>query len=113
MIIRETKFNGQNWGVSEVQASRYAAGGIALRLVDISEGEVLTVMTVKMDREPADGCFWLKSWGENTGLAQLLGSLGLVEYTGEVCHSGYVQAIETKPKGELKDLIEAEMATWT
>lgn len=107
MIIKDTAFGGANWGPCEMQVSRYVAGGIALRLVTES-GEPLTTVSVWVDTPPADGCFWLKSWGENSGLMELLGSKGLVEYTGRVYEVNRwgSQAIETRPKGELKDLID-------
>lgn len=116
MIIKDTAFGGTNWGPCEVQASRYVQGGIAIRLVSKS-GEPLTTVTVNLpDTPPAEGAFWLKSWGENSGLLVLLASLALIEFKDSIrtvdMNAYGSQAIETYPLGELKDLIDAEMASW-
>lgn len=114
IVVKDVTLNGVNWGDALLQASRYFEGDIALRLYDWEMGEVLTIITVNLPGSPlAEGCFWLKSWGENEGLAIFLGKAGLVEYTGKVLDvSRWAQAIETRPKGELATLIEEEKKSW-
>jgi hypothetical protein len=111
--IEHTELGGKDYGPSIVRVGRYSVdGSLAIALALADTGEPLTKVTVWLETKPAEGCFWLQSWGANDGMALLLGRLGLVEYTGEVCQLGYVHAIEARPKGELKELIETEMAAW-
>lgn len=114
ILVKNVTLNGVNWGDAYLQSSRYQHGDIALRLYDWEMGEVLTTITVNLVHSPpADGCFWIKSWGENEGLAMFLGKTGLVEYTGEVQKvSQYAEAIEARPRGLLADLIEEEKKSW-
>lgn len=112
--IKNVVLRGRNYGDGLIEASRYNAGGVALRIVGAETREPLTILTVWLHVPPIEGAFWLKTWGENDGVMELLGKAGLTEYTGtvvDVNDYGSV-ALETKPKGELKDLIDAEVASW-
>lgn len=119
MIIRDLELRGVNYGDARVQVGRYdSTGGLALALADAETGEPLTKITVNLPNDPPqEGHFWIKAWGENEGLLITLGFHGLIEFdekirTVEVNQHGS-QAIEAKPKGELKDYIEQEVAKWT
>lgn len=112
--IKNVVLSGHNYGDGLIEASRYRAGGVALRVVDAVTHEPLTILTVWLHVPPTEGAFWLKTWGENDGVMELLGKAGLTEYTGTVAEVNAYgsMALETKPKGELKTLIDEEVASW-
>lgn len=117
IIIKDMELNGHNYGDAEVKVGRYERGGVAIQLVEAESGMPLTKVTTYLPEKPVEGAFWLKSYGENVGMVLRLGMEGLIEFlphirTVDVSGHGDL-AIETLPKGELKTMIDAEMAKWT
>jgi hypothetical protein len=120
VIIKDLELQGVNYGDARVTVGRYdTTKTLALALVIDATGEPLTKITVNLPQTPPqEGYFWLKSWGENEGLLITLGFHGLIEFdpdhirTVEMNAYGSL-ALEVKPKGELKEYIEAEVAKWT
>ena len=49
-----------------------------------------------MEKPPAEGCIWLRTWGGSEGLDQVLVEVGLVELTGRSQVTGLVEAPEAK-----------------
>lgn len=82
-----------------LQTEKYVSGGMALALVG-EEGPYATV-SVNLPEPPAAGCFWLKNWSENEGVAQALLDQGFIELTGNEQATGFVTAPEARltPKG--------------
>jgi hypothetical protein len=119
VIIQNLTLMGHNYGSATVKIGRYdSGGGVAIQLVDAQTGEPLTTATVNLpNTPPAEGHFWLKTWGENEGLLIALGAAGAIEFDEKIrtvdVNAYGSQAIEAKPKGMLKFEIEREMATWT
>ena len=60
------------------------------------QGEPQFTATVALDKLPADGCVFLKGWGENEGIPEALVKAGIVELTGRTVPTGYCEAIEAK-----------------
>lgn len=119
MIIKDMELRGVNYGDVQIKVGRYdTTRGLALSLVIAETGEPLTKITVNLPQTPPkEGYFWLKTWAENEGLLIALGFHGLIEFDQEIrtidMNGHGTLAIETKPKGELKEYIEAEVAKWT
>lgn len=118
MIIEDVELNGINYGNALVSVGWYGnTGAMAIRLILAETREPLTTVTVNLPATPPrEGSFWLRSWGENTGLLLLLGMKGLIEFEDPIRAvdiNGYgSQALEVKPKGELKDFIDKEVEKW-
>ncbi len=70
-------------------------------------GEPLAIATVRLQEPPRPGHVWLKGWSENEGVPQALAAAGIVELTGEVSVTGYVQAEEGKLTPLALEAIEA------
>lgn len=66
--------------------------------VKVSDDEIETYMMLSTNLdEPADeGCFWLKTWSENTGIDQWLIEHGIAIPTGRTQRAGYCTAFEFK-----------------
>lgn len=114
--ISDVVLGGHNYGDGFIEASRYRAGGVALRIVG-EDGLPITIISVWLSEPPQEGHFWLKTWGENEGLLVLLSMNNLIEFAEDKIRSIEVNdygsmAFETKPKGELKTLIDEEIASW-
>jgi len=79
-----------------VVAGKYKDETFAYRVVD-EEGMPYATLSVCLEgNPPAEGCFWLKHWGENEPLARTLWSIRAISYTGRTCPSGYVIVQEAK-----------------
>lgn len=117
MIIKNLEIRGVNYGDAEVKVGRYVEGGVAIQLVDADDGQPVITATVNLpNHPPLDGHFWLKTWGENEGLLVALGAAGVIEFDEQIrtvdVNDYGSQAIEAKPKGMLKFLVDQEVATW-
>jgi hypothetical protein len=86
--------------LSAIDFALYPSGEIAIMIVDREgdedpnsfPGERLGVATTALVEagypRPAPGCVWLKTWSENTGIAEALVAGGVVELNSEACFVG-------------------------
>jgi len=94
-MIREAIF------LSSIDFALYASGEIAMLIIDRDgthfpgvsyPGERLGVATVALVEagypRPAPGNVWVKTWGENRGIAEALVAGGVVELNSEACTVG-------------------------
>lgn len=67
----------------------------ALIGVDPETGERLWTATVNIpDAEPAEGCVWIKNYGENEGMIDALAQAGVIQFTGTFAQVGHEHAFE-------------------
>ena len=90
--------------------------GLALLLVDRKSYRDETTASVNVESygapKPPQGEVWLKGWSENTGIPKALVDAGVVELTGDIWITGYVEAQQARLIGHARDLalafLEAE-----
>lgn len=71
---------------------RYENGRLALDFLDVRTGEPISRATVNLPDEPlAEGETFIPSHSENEGMVEALTKLGLIERTGRVVSSGFVE----------------------
>lgn len=84
--LKKLTFAGETWRNVLVSRGTYPGGELALTL-DVG-GEPLTVASVNLAPAyglvPAEGCIFIKDYGENAGLAAALTLAGVVRLTGRV-----------------------------
>jgi hypothetical protein len=79
----------------EVEA--YQKNGVMAVVASNLDGQRYAVVSVNMEQaDPEPGCFWLKDWSENQELAAALLRQGVIELTGRICITGFVQAKEAR-----------------
>lgn len=67
-----------------LREGKYTNGQVAIRGFDASTKEPVYMATVALPYKPAQGCVWLKTWSENSGLVDQLIIAGVVSLTGRV-----------------------------
>lgn len=99
-ITRETARVNPTEFMPRKAALRFSAyrenQAVAMLLVDPKTGEKLLTATVNLPCKPAEGCVWLKSWAENSGVIDNLIKAGIVSLTGAVAHTGHAIAFEAR-----------------
>ena len=81
--------------------------GVTLETVKYRTGELGAVLyqgwetlayvsTSIKGSQPQEGCFWAKTWSENSGLLEQLIDLGVVELTGRSVATGFCIAPEAR-----------------
>lgn len=82
------------------------AGGMAVRLLQDREHGDLATASVNLagyGYTPSEGCVFLKSYSENSGLLESLLRAGVVEQTGRYAHVGFVDVPEVRFINEWAD----------
>lgn len=99
----ELTLSGRTYKHVGIAIGHYFDGSTAIRLFTQS-GEPLIDATVSLAgslRYPADGCVFVKDYSEGAGLMDAFENLGLMERTGNVEVTGWVNVPEARLKGEL------------
>lgn len=91
-MITEHKVQFRQWKCL-LDVARYWNDRIALRLIDITNGEPIATATVnvseaKLERDEV----LIKDWSENEGMLDAMTAAGIVTPTGRLVPSGYVYA---------------------
>ena len=79
-----------HWENVRIEHDRYWDGSREVRLV-LEDGELLTTASICLSdygAPPGEGCFWVKSYSEGTGLADRLSEVGVVAKTGNAIQFG-------------------------
>jgi len=86
--LKKLTFNGRDWKNVTLEGARYSTNEEIAILSYIDEGygnEPLTTITVNLDelgQTPRPGAFFVKNWGENSGIAEGLENAGVMKPTG-------------------------------
>ncbi|MDB5352009.1 MAG: hypothetical protein JWN86_3256 [Planctomycetota bacterium] len=100
-MTKPIKVKFQNWDCDLIK-HRYANGRTALELVDSQDGERVATATLNLPNEPpAPDEVVIKSYSENETMLETLVNAGIVEPTGRVCVSGFIQAPVCRVKAAL------------
>lgn len=67
-----------------LRQGKYACGQVAIRGFDASTKEPVYMATVALQYKPQQGCVWIKTWSENSGLVDQLIIAGVISLTGRV-----------------------------
>lgn len=75
---------GRTWtNVRVVQSWYVTDGSVAIQLL-LEDGDILTTVSLNIEGQtPAEGCIFIKDYGENRGLADALQKAGIVYKTGQ------------------------------
>jgi len=82
-------------GEVELNFAKYQNGSTAIQAFNLF-GEPEFVATVTLDEVPPKGHVFLKGWSENEGIPDSLVKAGIVELTGRLIPTGYVEAQEAR-----------------
>lgn len=102
MKLYDLKINGEVYRDCFIEVVEYFHGGTCLIALG-DEGPIAT-LTVWVDEPPSPGCVWIKDWSENSGVLASLEELGLVERTGRIYPTEWVEAIEVRLIGDLANV---------
>lgn len=75
--------------------STYGDGSLAVTLDD-KHGEPVTTVSAWLPVPPSDGCVWVKDYSENAGVLEQCIEAGVLETTGRVQASGFVELQEAR-----------------
>lgn len=78
------------------ELGRYGNNVLAVQIFDAQDIPVSVLSVNIVDQIPEKGCFWLKSWSENTEIANFLIEEGLIELTGKTAKTGFALAYEAR-----------------
>ena len=67
-----------------LRQGKYACGQTAIRGFDASTKEPVYMATIALQYKPQQGCVWIKTWSENSGLVDQLIIAGVISLTGRV-----------------------------
>lgn len=82
----------QEWTcIAEFRRYRHG-GGVAIYLVDATDGQPVATATINPETPVPEGCVAIKDWSENTGTLAALIAAGLVEDTGRRIPCAYTEA---------------------
>ncbi len=67
-------------------------GGIAIQLIDATDGQPVATATINPESPVPEGCVAVKDWSENAGMLAALIAAGFVEDTGRRIPCAYTEA---------------------
>ena len=95
--LRAIHFAGNDWYRVDVLQGKYMQNG-ALALMLEQEGQPLAAVSVNLAEQPAEGCIWVKNYGENEGVQEAMIAAGVIELTGRSKRAGFIVCDEARIK---------------
>jgi hypothetical protein len=83
----------KSFGLCNLVVRNYSNQRTAISLIDSHDGSAIGTLTVNLPDEPLnEGEFFVKTWSENSGIAQDCLNSGLFINTGRIVKTGWVEA---------------------
>jgi hypothetical protein len=92
--MKQVRFRDWDWTVEKLH---YGNGRVALQLIDAVDGEPIATATVNLPDIPAEPDeVFIRDFSENEGMLAALAQAGVVQPTGEIVRSGFIEVPRVK-----------------
>jgi hypothetical protein len=88
-----------------VKVARYQYPAAMAVVLECADGQPYCTLSTNLPELPAEGCFWLKDWSENTPVVEHMLKNKAIELTGRTLPSGFVLVREARLKIPAKELV--------